>query len=72
VDFHLAIICAVVRLPGRSPIMNAVLDHAARGGAVMGICNGFQILTETGMVPGSSDPQCRFKIQLPQCWVAAL
>ena len=37
---------------GRSPIMNAVLDHAARGGAVMGICNGFQILTETGMVPG--------------------
>ena len=39
-------------LAGRSPIMNAVLDHAARGGAVMGICNGFQILTETGMVPG--------------------
>ena len=32
--------------------MNAVLDHAARGGAVMGICNGFQVLTETGMVPG--------------------
>ena len=40
-------------LAGRSPIMNAVLDHAARGGAVMGICNGFQILTETGMVPGA-------------------
>ena len=39
-------------LAGRSPIMNAVLDHAARGGAVMGICNGFQILTEIGMVPG--------------------
>ena len=39
-------------LAGRSAIMNAVLDHAARGGAVMGICNGFQILTETGMVPG--------------------
>ena len=39
-------------LAGRSNIMNAVLDHAARGGAVMGICNGFQILTETGMVPG--------------------
>lgn len=39
-------------LAGRSPIMNAVLDHAARGGAVMGICNGFQVLTETGMVPG--------------------
>jgi phosphoribosylformylglycinamidine synthase I len=39
-------------LAGRSPIMNALLDHAARGGAVMGICNGFQILTETGMLPG--------------------
>jgi len=39
-------------LAGRSPIMNAVLDHAARGGAVLGICNGFQVLTETGMVPG--------------------
>ena len=39
-------------LAGRSPIMNAVLDHAARGGAVMGICNGFQVLTETAMVPG--------------------
>jgi len=39
-------------LAGRSSIMNAVLDHAARGGAVLGICNGFQVLTETGMVPG--------------------
>ncbi len=39
-------------LAGRSSIMNAVLDHAARGGAVMGICNGFQVLTETGMLPG--------------------
>ncbi len=39
-------------LAGRSPIMNAVLDHAARGGAVLGVCNGFQVLTETGMIPG--------------------
>ena len=39
-------------LAARSPIVNAVLDHAARGGAVMGICNGFQVLTETGMIPG--------------------
>ena len=39
-------------LAGRSPIMNALFDHAARGGAVMGICNGFQVLTETGMLPG--------------------
>ena len=40
-------------LAGRSPIMNSLLDHAARGGAVLGICNGFQVLTETGMVPGA-------------------
>lgn len=39
-------------LAGRSPVMNAVMDHAARGGAVLGVCNGFQILTETGMLPG--------------------
>jgi phosphoribosylformylglycinamidine synthase I len=39
-------------LAGRSPVMNAVMDHAARGGAVLGICNGFQVLTETGMLPG--------------------
>jgi phosphoribosylformylglycinamidine synthase I len=39
-------------LAGRSPVMNAVMDHAARGGAVLGVCNGFQVLTETGMLPG--------------------
>lgn len=39
-------------LAARAPIMEAVLDHAARGGAVMGICNGFQILLETGLLPG--------------------
>ena len=59
-------------LAGRSPIMNAVLDHAARGGAVMGICNGFQILNRNRHGTGGSDPQCRFEIQLPQCWIASL
>ena len=39
-------------LAGRSPVMNAVMDHAARGGAVLGVCNGFQVLTEIGMLPG--------------------
>lgn len=34
-------------------IMPAVQAHAARGGYVMGICNGFQILTETGLLPGA-------------------
>lgn len=39
-------------LAARSPIMEAVLDHAARGGAVMGVCNGFQVLLESGLLPG--------------------
>ena len=39
-------------LAARAPIMESVLDHAARGGAVMGVCNGFQILLESGLLPG--------------------
>lgn len=35
-----------------SPIMNAVVDFANRGGYVFGICNGFQILCEAGLLPG--------------------
>ena len=36
-----------------SPIMGAVRDHAARGGLVLGVCNGFQVLTEAGLLPGA-------------------
>ena len=36
-----------------SPIMNAVKDHAAQGKPVIGICNGFQILLEVGLLPGA-------------------
>lgn len=36
-----------------SPIMNEVVNHAAKGGYVMGICNGFQILTESGLLEGA-------------------
>jgi phosphoribosylformylglycinamidine synthase len=35
-----------------SPIMNSVIDFANRGGYLMGICNGFQILVEAGLLPG--------------------
>lgn len=35
-----------------SPIMNEVVAHANRGGYVMAICNGFQIIAEAGLVPG--------------------
>lgn len=36
-----------------SPIMNEVIKHANNGGYVMGICNGFQILTESGLLEGA-------------------
>ena len=36
-----------------SPIMDAVRDHASAGGPVIGICNGFQVLTEAGLLPGA-------------------
>jgi phosphoribosylformylglycinamidine synthase len=36
-----------------SPVMDAVRAHAAEGGPVVGICNGFQVLTEAGLLPGA-------------------
>jgi phosphoribosylformylglycinamidine synthase len=36
-----------------SPIMGAIREHAARGGLVLGICNGFQVLAEAGLLPGA-------------------
>lgn len=36
-----------------SPIMGEIVNHAAKGGYVMGICNGFQILTESGLLEGA-------------------
>ena len=40
-------------MAARSPVMLAVRDFARRGGHVLGICNGFQILTEAGLLPGA-------------------
>ncbi len=40
-------------ISARSNIMRAVVDAAGRGVPVLGICNGFQILTETGLLPGA-------------------
>jgi len=39
-------------LAAHSPVMRAVADFARRGGPVLGICNGFQVLTEAGLLPG--------------------
>jgi phosphoribosylformylglycinamidine synthase len=40
-------------IAARSPVMAAVRSHAERGGLVLGICNGFQILIEAGLLPGA-------------------
>ncbi|MGH1446654.1 MAG: phosphoribosylformylglycinamidine synthase subunit PurQ [Cognatishimia sp.] len=40
-------------IAANSPICKAVVKHAEAGGYAMGICNGFQILTETGLLPGA-------------------
>jgi phosphoribosylformylglycinamidine synthase len=39
-------------IAARAPIMTAVRAHAARGGLALGVCNGFQILCEAGLLPG--------------------
>ena len=40
-------------IAARSPIMRSVVDFANKGGHVMGICNGFQVLIESGLLPGA-------------------
>ena len=40
-------------MAARSPVMRAVKDAAARGVPVIGLCNGFQVLTEAGLLPGA-------------------
>ena len=40
-------------MAARSPVMQAVVAAAGRGVPVLGVCNGFQILTETGLLPGA-------------------
>jgi phosphoribosylformylglycinamidine synthase len=43
-------------LASRTPVMGAVKRHATDGGRVLGICNGFQILCESGLLPGVLRP----------------
>jgi len=40
-------------IAAQSPICKAVVEHTARGGYAIGVCNGFQVLTETGVLPGA-------------------
>ncbi len=40
-------------IAAQSPISKAVVGHVERGGYALGVCNGFQVLTETGLLPGA-------------------
>ena len=40
-------------IASKSKIINAVIKHGKKGGLILGICNGFQILIETGLLPGA-------------------
>jgi phosphoribosylformylglycinamidine synthase len=48
-------------IAARAPIMDAVRNHAQRGGLVLGVCNGFQILCEAGLLPGVLMRNARMK-----------
>ena len=54
-----------------SPVMTAVAAHAAAGGPLVGICNGFQILTEAGLLPGALQKNAglKFLCQTVECRV---
>ena len=40
-------------IASKSRIINDVIEHGKKGGLILGICNGFQILIETGLLPGA-------------------
>ena len=52
-----------------APIMDAVRKHAASGGLVLGICNGFQILCESGLLPGALMRNSGLKYVCKHIWV---
>ena len=52
-----------------SPVMTAVADFARSGGPVLGICNGFQILCEAGLLPGAMLRNRDLKFHCEQVWI---
>jgi len=48
-------------MAAHAPIMRDIIAHANKGGRVLGICNGFQILTESGLLPGTLMRNTRLK-----------
>ena len=52
-------------IAGKSKIINSVIEYAKSGGLVLGICNGFQILTETCLLYTSPSPRDRTRSRMP-------
>src|SRR5579862_9252892 len=53
-----------------SPIMPAIQRHAEGGGYVLGVCNGFQILTEAGLLPGALTQNLHLRFECRDVFVA--
>ncbi len=56
-------------MAAHSPIMRAVKAFAERGGHVLGVCNGFQILCEAGMLPGALLRNASLRFLSMDCWM---
>ena len=56
-------------IAARTRIMDAVRDFAGRGGIVLGVCNGFQILCESGLLPGVLVRNARLKFICRDVWL---
>ena len=52
-----------------SPIVEAIRAHARRGAFVLGVCNGFQILTEIGLLPGALTRNLHMRFECRDVWV---
>jgi phosphoribosylformylglycinamidine synthase subunit PurQ / glutaminase len=50
-----------------APVMEDVIDFAREGGLVLGICNGFQVLCEAGLLPGALLPNTSLRFAMRQC-----
>lgn len=62
--------CGAIAKP--SPVMGAIRKHAERGGFVLGICNGFQILTEAGLLPGALTRNAHLRFECRDVFVRTM
>jgi phosphoribosylformylglycinamidine synthase len=56
-------------MAAQSPVMGSIRAHAARGGHILGVCNGFQILTEAGLLPGALLRNASLRFLSMDCWL---